>query len=171
MASLDGRVLGEFSDYDSMLAVVRARVEELAIKGRAFDAFAGLPAGYLSKLIGQNPIRRIAMTSMGPVFLGLGIRCVVIEDPAGTARLKNRLQPRNNSFVRAAPRIMLTERVWRQLQKRGRMARWQKLTKQQRSEIMRQVIAARWKRHHAAQRRRNNGDAHAQGPPKSPRAI
>ena len=139
------RVLGHFTDYSGMLAIVRSRVRELEIAGTAFDQYAGLPDKYLAKLVGEHPIRRIGMTSMGPLFAGLGIRCVVIEDPAGTARLKNRLQPRNNSFVRAAPRIMLTERVWRQLQKRGRTARWQKLSKQQRSEIMRQVAIARWR--------------------------
>ena len=137
-------VIATFNSYESMLAMVRARVQELEIKGRAFDAFAGLPDGYLSKLVGQRPIRRIAMTSMAPLFAALGIRCVVVEDPEATERLKNRLQPRNNSFVRAAPRIMLTSRQWRRLQKLGRAARWQKLSPKQRSEIMRQVATARW---------------------------
>ena len=53
------RVLAEFTDYDGMLAAIRNRVEELQINGQWFDEFAGLPIGYLSKLIGVRPVRRI----------------------------------------------------------------------------------------------------------------
>jgi hypothetical protein len=139
------RALGEFFDYDGMLAVLRARVSQLQINGERFDEYAGLPRGYLSKLIGANPVRKIGMTSMGPLFAALGVSCVLIEDPAATARLKNSLPPRNGSYVRAAPRIMLTERVWRQLQKRGRQVRWSKLTPAQRSQIMRALARKRWR--------------------------
>jgi hypothetical protein len=57
-----------------MLDGIRGRVAELAINGERFDEFAGLPRGYLSKLIGANPTRRIAATSMGPLFAALGLR-------------------------------------------------------------------------------------------------
>src|SRR5215472_2796577 len=96
-----GRILGEFADYAGLLNAVRARAKELQIQGERFDEFAGLPEGYLSKLIGARPIRRIGMTSMGPLFDALGIYCVVFEDPDATRRLKNRITPRNNSYHRA----------------------------------------------------------------------
>jgi hypothetical protein len=140
------REIAKFSDYDGLLAAIRIRVRELQIKGEAFDEFAGLPDGYLSKLIGEQPVRRIGMTSMGPLFDALGIYCLVIVDPAATARLKLRVRPRNGSFVRATYTLRaVTDRQWRRIQKLGRAARWQKLSKEQRSEIMREVALRRWK--------------------------
>jgi hypothetical protein len=135
------RVIAEFSSYDGMLNAIRSRVEELQIQGERFEFFAGLPTGYLSKLIGARPVRRISHTSMGPLFCALGVRCIMVEDPAATARLKNRVAPRNGSFARRVSLYVngLTDRKWAQIQKLGRKARWKKLTKQQRSEIMRMV--------------------------------
>ena len=138
------RALAEFADYDGMLNAVRSRVNELAINGERFDEFAGLPRGYLSKLIGVKPVRRISMVSLGPLFSALGIYCVIYEDPNATARLQKRLRPRNGSYARRAALYVraTTSREWRQIQKLGRQARWQKLSKKQRSQIMRVVRAA-----------------------------
>ena len=144
---MTGRVLGSFSDYAGMLDVVRARVAELNVNGERFDEFAGLPKGYLSKLTGVLPIRSIGATSMGPLFGGLGIYCMVLEDPAATARLKSRLVPRNNSYSRIVRTLnILTDRKWSRIQKLGRAARWKKLSKAERSEIMRAVRAGHRKR-------------------------
>jgi hypothetical protein len=134
------RVIGEFTDYNGLINAVRARVNELAINGERFDEYAGLPRGYLSKLIGVNPARSIGKTSLGPLCCALGIKCIIVEDEAATARLKSRLQPRNNSFSRTTcTSLIITDRKWRQIQKIGRQARWKRLTKTQRSEIMRMV--------------------------------
>jgi hypothetical protein len=138
--STSGRIVAEFSDYPGLLAALRARVNELGINGQRFDAFAGLPDGYLSKLIGPNPVRRIGMISMGPLFDALGIRAVLIENGDYTKRLLNRLKPNNQSFRRATyTSLVITDRKWREIQKIGRQARWKRLTKRQRSEIMRMV--------------------------------
>jgi hypothetical protein len=139
--SPDARILAEFTDYAGMLAAVRTRIEELAIAGDRFEEFAGLPRGYLSKLVGVNPQRRIAMVSMGPLFSALGVSCIMVEDPIATARLRSRLRPRNNSFARRTPLYVITTtgRQWAHIQKLGRAARWRRLSKKQRSEIMRAV--------------------------------
>ena len=134
------RVIAEFSDYPGLLAALRSRVNELGINGQRFDEFAGLPEGYLSKLVGANPVRRIGMVSMGPLFDALGIRAVLIENGDYTKRLRNRLKPNNASFRRAVYTLhTLTDRKWARIQKIGRQARWKRLTKRQRSEIMRMV--------------------------------
>jgi hypothetical protein len=144
----DRRSLGQFTDYDGMLNILRARVEELQINGERLDEFAGLPRGYLSKLIGVKPIRKIHMLSMGPLFGALGIYCVIYEDDVTTQRLQKRLVPRNNSYARRT--ILhdrpITERQWSKIQKLGRKARWQKLSKKQRSQIMHAVSIARFGR-------------------------
>jgi hypothetical protein len=117
-----------------------ARINELQINGERFDEYSGLHRGYLSKLVGANPIRRLGMTSFGPVLAGLGLRLLVIEDPERTARLKSRVPPRSNSYSRTVYTLhTLTDRKWSQIQKLGRAARWKRLSKKQRSEIMRAV--------------------------------
>jgi hypothetical protein len=140
------RTLGQFSDYDGMLAAVRARAQELQVSGQEFDAYAGLPIGYLSKLTAADrPVRRIGHSSMGVLYQALGIYCVVVEDPVATARLKARLKPRNGSFVRSPLRIVLTKRFLKINGRKGGQLRWQKLTKEQRSTIMRALAQRRWR--------------------------
>src|SRR5215468_7623680 len=95
------RVIADVSSYEQMLAALRARVNELQINGERFDEYAGLPRGYLSKLVGAKPIRRLGMVSFEPVLAALGLRLLVIEDNAATERLKNKLPPRNQSYVRS----------------------------------------------------------------------
>ena len=138
------KIVGEFSDYDGMLDGLRRRASELALNGERFDEYAGLPKGYLSKLIGVHPVRRIGMMSMGPLLSAMGVKLAMLEDPAATQRLKNRVAPRNNSYPRTTYTLrVVTDRQWSRIQKLGRQARWEKLTKAQRSEIMRAVRAGR----------------------------
>jgi hypothetical protein len=145
--SPDARIIAEFADYNGLLAAIRSRVDELQINGERFDEYAGLPRGYLSKLVGANPIRSIGRTSMGPVLGALGLRCILVEDPIATARLKSRLQPRNNSFVRPSRTLQtVTDRQWQRIRKLGSEARWKKIPKAQRRRIMRQLAIARWAR-------------------------
>jgi hypothetical protein len=140
------RVIATFSSYAEMLDAIRQRVNELNVSGECLDAYLGIPRGLFSKIAGVRPIRRLGMLSFSPVLNGLGLKCQFVEDEAATARLKNRVPPRDLRFVRAAPRIMLTDRQWRRIQKLGRTARWQKLSAEQRSEIMRAVALRRWQK-------------------------
>jgi hypothetical protein len=140
------RAIGQFADYSGMVAAIRNRVSELQINGERFDEFAGLPRGYLSKLIGVRPVRRIGMTSLGPLFDALGIYCIIVEDPAATARLKNRVKPRNNSYMRASyTHLAITNRQWSRIQKLGRAARWKRLSRIERRDIMRAIALKRWR--------------------------
>jgi hypothetical protein len=93
------------------------------------------------------------MTSMGPLLSAMGVKLQMVEDPEGTQRLKSRLKPRNNSYPRVTYTLRaVTNRQWLRIQKLGRAARWGKLSKRQRSEIMRMVragrkaAAARWRK-------------------------
>lgn len=142
------RVLADVNSYEQLLAALRLRVDELQIAGAAFDSFAGLPIGYLSKLTGPKPVRRLGMTSFGPTLAGLGLRVWLVEDPEGTARLK-RLKPRNPSYVRtmpAAASIFFTARMLKRIRRLGGQARMAKLTREQRRELAQKGAAARWKK-------------------------
>ena len=147
MAEGDGpRILADVSSYEQMLTALRARVTELQINGERFDEFAGLPRGYLSKLIGVNPIRRIGMTSWAPVLTGLGLRCLFVEDEAATERLKNHVAPRNSSYVRGTPSIVLTVRFFQKIGRLGAQARIDNSTKQQRQQWARHAAITRWRK-------------------------
>ena len=150
MAESEGpRVIAEFVDYPGMLAALRARVSELQISGERFDEFAGLPRGYLSKLVGARPVRRVGMTSFSPLMNALGLRCLFVEDSEGTERLKSRLKPRNPSYVRimpAAASIIFTARMLKRIRRLGGKARMAKLSAEERSALARRAAQARWRR-------------------------
>jgi hypothetical protein len=128
------------------MAALRSRVNELQINGERFDEFAGLPRGYLSKLVGVRPIRRLGMQSFQPVLAGLGLRLLVIEDQAATERLKNRVPPRNGSYVRAAPSIVFTVRWFKRIGRKGAQARIDNSTAEQRQEWARRAAIERWRK-------------------------
>jgi len=142
----DERIVGEFTDYDEMLTLVRGRVAELQVNGERFDEYAGLPKGYLSKLIGVKPTRRIAMTSMGPVFGALGLKARFVENRKATERLLNSVPPRNQSYVRAAPSIILTVRFFKRIGRMGAQARIDNSTTEQRREWARNAALTRWRK-------------------------
>ena len=142
-------IAGQIVEYGDLMAAVRNRVAELNIHGTRFDAMAGWPEGYLSKLICARPVRRIGLQSMGVLLSTLGVSLQMIENPAGTERLKEHLVPRNPSYVRAMPAaagILFTARMLKRIRRLGGMARTARLTPEQRSELGKKAAAARWKK-------------------------
>jgi hypothetical protein len=123
-------------------------VAEFGIHGTRFDSLAGWAEGYLSKLTAQRPVRRIGLTSMGPLLSAIGVKLQMVEDPRGTERLR-RLAPRNSSYVRAMPAdacMVLTPRMLQRIRRLGGKARMAQLTAKQRSELARRAALARWHR-------------------------
>jgi hypothetical protein len=130
-----------------MLEGIRARINELQVNGEAFDEFAGLPKGYLNKIAGSRPIRRVGMLSMGPLLQALGIKCVFLEDPEATQRLKKRLKPRNSNLVRSAvTEVRLTRRFMQKIGRMGAAVRFSKMTPEERSKLARRLNKARWRK-------------------------
>jgi hypothetical protein len=142
----EGKIVGEFVEYSDFMQAVRNRVAAMGIHGTRFDSLAGWPEGYLSKLTCARPVRRIGMQSMGPLLSAMGVKLQMVEDPAGTARLR-RLQPRNPSYVRtmpAAASILFTPRQLKRIRRSGGQARAAALTAKERSKIARKAALARW---------------------------
>ena len=140
-------IADEIVEYSDFMQALRARVNELQIQGDSFCEFAGLARGYLSKLLTIRSVRRVGMQSMGPLLSAMGVKLQMVEDPAGTARLR-RLSPRNPSYVRAMPAsacIVLTPRMLQRIRRLGGQARMAKLTPKQRSELGRKAALARWR--------------------------
>jgi hypothetical protein len=143
------RIVAEFVEYPDFMQAVKDRIAELGIHGTRFDTLAGWAEGYLSKLTCARPVRRVGMQSMGPLLSAMGVKLQMVEDPAGTARLR-RLPPRNGSYARPTQTyVIVTNRKWAQIQKLGHQARravWDKLPPQQRSDMMRALTLKRWRR-------------------------
>lgn len=75
--------------YKGLVETCRARADELAISRRELDRLAGLPDGYSGKLLGKDGGKR--KKKMWPVGLelmlgALGLKIIIIEDEAATAR-------------------------------------------------------------------------------------
>jgi hypothetical protein len=96
-----GRV---FSDYRTLVETCRARADELELSRLEIDRLSGLPAGYAGKLLGKDggdPGRKhkkmwpIALESMLGV---LGLKILLIEDDAATARAPHAGRPRQSAL-------------------------------------------------------------------------
>jgi hypothetical protein len=134
-------------EYSDFMQALRARVNELQIQGDSFCEFAGLARGYLSKLLTIRSVRRVGLQSMGPLLSAMGVKLQMVEDPAGTARLR-RLPPRNPSYVRTMPAdacMVLTPRMLQRIRRLGGQARMAQLTPKERRELARKAALARWR--------------------------
>jgi hypothetical protein len=56
------------------------------------------------------------------------------------------VRPRNQSYVRSAPSIVLTARFFKRIGRKGAQARIDNSTKEQRREWEKKAAAARWKK-------------------------
>jgi hypothetical protein len=147
MADERPRVIADVSSYEQMLAALRSRFNELQINGENFDEYSGLPRGYLSKLIGAKPVRRLGMISFAPVLAGLGLRVLLVVDEEATRRLKDHLPPRNGSYVRSvAVHGHLTTRFLQKIGRKGGENSRVNLGKRLRKQLARKAANARWQK-------------------------
>jgi hypothetical protein len=87
MGAMLGRSVG---DYRSLVEVCQQRAIELGLSRHEIDYLGGLPAGYAGKLLGKgnSETRKRTIWPIGlEAMLGaLGLRILLIEDDAATAR-------------------------------------------------------------------------------------
>jgi hypothetical protein len=139
------RVICEFSDYDELINGLRLRAAELNLSGETVDCVSGLPSRYTQKLLGPNPTRRLGAISLGPFLGALAVRGLLVEDKAAVEKLRHQTTPRNSSYVRGTPSIILTVRFFKKIGKKGAQARIDNSTKEQRQEWARKAALARWR--------------------------
>jgi hypothetical protein len=140
------RILGEFSDYDQLITALRQRAAELNLSGETIDEVSGLPSRYSAKLLGPQQIRRLGASSLGCFLGALAVRGMLVEDKAAAERLRSRTRPRNQSYVRSAPSIVLTVRFFQKIGRLGAQARIDNSTKHQRQEWARRAALTRWRK-------------------------
>jgi hypothetical protein len=159
------RVIGECCDYDGLIAVLRVRATELRTSRETLDAIAGLPKGYISKLIGARPVRRIGMKALGELLGALGIKCVIVEDQQALERIRNRLGTSQIRYMRRAAthKVIVTSKFLRSIGRKGNRTRWKKMSPKARSREMRKLARLRWQR--AGRAKAHRTKRHQQRPP------
>jgi hypothetical protein len=140
-------------DYNELLAAIRHRRDELRISHFTLDHVSGIPSGYASKLLASPPMKRLGALSLGPVLGALGLRLLVVDDPAALARVSARLVKKQRKH---ADRSMLTDQpcqrqrflpfLDRAFARTARARGLSLQTPQRRQEIARKAAKARWAR-------------------------
>jgi hypothetical protein len=81
-------------DYPELVDAFRARVDEMGLTRLELDHQAGLQDGYSGKTLGPSRIRAYGLRTLGPTLGALGLKLLLIEDTAQTAKILARRQPR-----------------------------------------------------------------------------
>jgi hypothetical protein len=139
--------------YAGMIEAFRARANErrIAITSADVAATAGLASHYIPKLLSpsKNPMRRVGMISLGPLLAVLQAKLLLVPDPEAEklygARIPQRQEPCVHNGVRGVTtEIRFSHKKFRQIQAKGRRARWDNMTAKQRSAWARKLNRARW---------------------------
>lgn len=143
------RVIAEFNDYNGMINAFRARFGALGIAvgvaGEQNHAVAGLPLGYIQKLIGPEPPKRIGMTSLGALAGTGGVRFLMVEDDDATRKYVQRLTKRDPAFVHSdAKHVVVTRRKLRELGAKGGLARAKNMKPACRRRAAKRAALIRW---------------------------
>jgi hypothetical protein len=88
------RTLGICNDYQQLIGILRARIDELRVPVEEVDRVAGLPARYYSKILGPKGGRSLGKVSLGPLLQTLGLELHVVENLDGYARIRSRMETR-----------------------------------------------------------------------------
>jgi hypothetical protein len=60
---MSDRMLGEFSSYEQLHAILRERANTLALSRLELDAISGLQPGYSAKILSPRPIKKLGFAS------------------------------------------------------------------------------------------------------------
>jgi hypothetical protein len=89
-----GAVLGRVvDDYQGLVEVCRQRAAELAISRSGIDEVSGLPNGMAGKILGDRQVKKMGPLTLGPLLQTLGLKMLIIEDAAATAKTLARRTP------------------------------------------------------------------------------
>jgi hypothetical protein len=74
------------SKYKDLVEACRQRANELGLSRLEIDRIGGLPAGYAGKLLAVKCKKRLGPISLETMLGVLGLKILLIEDEAATAR-------------------------------------------------------------------------------------
>jgi hypothetical protein len=129
-----GDVIGEATDLDALVEILRQRKAALQLSDQLVDELAGLSAGHTGKVLGAAPTKFLGRISLGALLGALALRLVVVEDREALARVGKRWERREDSRVHDNGRIsrLAIRRVrpiiMSELARKGAAARWKNAT-------------------------------------------
>ena len=153
--------IAEATNYDEMLAVLRARKIQLGLTDAMVDYLTGLHSGYAGKLFGPGNFKTLGPVSMGPVLTVLGVKMLIVEDAEAMKLLEGRRERRERpAVIPSRLSIAAIEKfmpdVARAMSARGSAKGGQNraanMTPAQRSRAARKAVKARWKQKRAARK-------------------
>lgn len=141
------------TDYDSLIAALRARADELNVSRLAIDERAGLQSGYTAKLLAGEGGRGLGRLSLGCLLGALGVKLIMVDDPAAAATIA--LMPKRD--LRAVRHKQAAARITARMglftaENAGEMGarRWLGIPENKRAAIARRAARARWRKARAA---------------------
>jgi hypothetical protein len=105
-----GRIV---NDYQGLMEIFRQRAEELEISRSSIDELSGLANGFAGKALGNQQRKKMGPVSLGPMLQVLGLKMLIIEDEAATARtlaLRTPVQSNQQRFgnvSRLTPKLLV----------------------------------------------------------------
>jgi hypothetical protein len=144
-------IVADVRTLEGLRLALRSRADALNISRETLDEISGLQEGYSGKLLAPTPIKNLGDLSLSLLLASLGLRLVLIEDPAALERVQNRLVPRNTKAVRDVaclwgpkPGMPVSKRWIKEIGRKGGLASAQALTPEQRRKRSRAAAAVRW---------------------------
>lgn len=141
--------LGAATSYDELQAIMRARADALGISRETIDEIAGVPRGYAAKTLAEVPMRKLGPDTLGPMLGALGLKLVVAEDAAATAKYAARASGRNQSQVRfhsTAVHFKISLRTLKRRSKNGGLNSRKYMTPEQARELALRANSVRWEK-------------------------
>lgn len=167
------QIIAEFNDWAGLLHALRTAREKRNISMAMLDELGGMPERLSSKVLGPTPQRRLDVLSLHKFMFGLGIKCLVVDDPETLPMVQECLQTRNICWVRAdGLHILLSRKKLAALAKSGGKARWAGVLPSERRRHAQRAAHARWAAVRAARRAaRLHAEAQAARPRSAARAA
>jgi hypothetical protein len=85
------RTIGDYSEF---VQAIRDRVDEMGMTRLELDHQSGIQDGYSGKTLGPAKVKAYGLRTLGPTLGALGLKLLLIEDTAQTAKILARRQPR-----------------------------------------------------------------------------
>jgi hypothetical protein len=140
-----GDIIGEATDHDSLVALLRQRKAALQLSDQLVDELGGLAQGHTGKLLGAAPVKTLGAVSLSALLAVFGLKLVVVVDEMQTARIGHRWQRKAvtrdhpASYTIAAARPLVLARAAR----KAALARWKGTTPEDRAAVGAMLVVAR----------------------------
>ncbi len=158
----DRRIIAECQDYLGFIAALRDRAADLGLAMGSENAaeISGLAGATLARLMTPKTSGKIlSIESFGVVLGLLGVKILVVEDPAQTTRMKKRIVKRNAGYVRDSVwHLAIPKQTFKEIGQKGGKARQAAMTRKQRRKLAHLAAMAR---HHPSEQARRSYNARA----------